>query len=67
MSVIETDPVSVRPHPADTPSAAAAPVLLIVIFFLSLQPPIYFFIGTMRLSPDRLLMLILFIRMGSMF
>ena len=63
MSVIETDPVSVRPHPADTPSAAAAPVLLIVIFFLSLQPPIYFFIGTMRLSPDRLLMLILFIPM----
>ena len=31
---------------------------------MSLLPPAYFFIGSLRLSPDRLLMLILFVPMA---
>jgi len=63
MSIIETDPMGARPRSATAMSTAAVPALLIAIFMMSLLPPAYFFIGSLRLSPDRLLMLILFVPM----
>ncbi len=63
MSVTETAPLRAPSDRAAATSAVAVPTLLIGIFIISLLPPIYFFIGTLRLSTDRLLLLILFIPM----
>ena len=46
-----------------TPVAAPArvPTLLLTIFMLSLLPPVYFYIGTVLFTPERVLLMILFI------
>lgn len=58
------DPAPSAPRQAAAPqtraAAATAPVILF-LFILSLLPPSYFFLGSLRLSPTRLLLLLVFV------
>ncbi|MCU0826574.1 MAG: O-antigen ligase family protein [Tabrizicola sp.] len=49
------------PRPQDSTGAAATAPIILVLFLLSLIMPSYFFLGGMRLTPTRLLLLATFI------
>lgn len=49
------------PQPQGLASAAATAPVLLVLFVLSLVPPSYFFLGELRLSPTRVLLLAVFV------
>jgi len=61
-------PAGMRPSPAIAGSATETTTLpkptapfLVLLFFISLLPPIYFFLGDMRLSPSRIFLILMFL------